>query len=445
MAAGRLAVVGAGLAGLSAAVALERRGFTVELYERTRLLGGKATSFSVDGVEVDNGQHVYLGCCTEFIDFVSSIESGVVARGSASDGLLYLQDRFEVLLLRRGSPPGWLRSASLPSPLHLAPALLGYRHLAPLDRLRLGRAVLAARRRPRPGETFGAWLARHGQGGAIRAAFWEPFMVPALNAPLDEVDAAVGLFVVTTAFLADSGAARIGYSRVPLARIAEMAAAELDAVHLRESVTGLVFEPDASGAGRLRGLTLADGSRADFDGVVLAVPPSALERILGDPAAFGLVGLDRFRYAPIVDVHLWYDAPAFGFGFAALLDSPVQWVFEKTPGYLCCSLSAADRHVLQPEPELIALCHRELAAVLPQLADAPLRRGVATRDREATFVPAPGLSRPGPRTSVPGVVVAGAWTDTGWPATMESAVRSGRAAARELEGSLISREVSRVG
>ncbi|HET9016873.1 MAG TPA: hydroxysqualene dehydroxylase HpnE [Thermomicrobiaceae bacterium] len=445
MAAGRLAVVGAGLAGLAAAVELKRRGFTVELFERTRLLGGKATSFTVDGVEVDNGQHVYLGCCTEFIDFVSGVGRATRADGTTTGDLLWLQDRFEALLLQRGRPPARLRADALPSPLHLARALLGYRHLSPLDRLRLGQAVVAARRPAIPGETFGTWLERHGQGGAIRTAFWDPFLVPSLNAPLDEVDAAMGLFVVTTAFLADPGAARIGFARVPLARIAEAAAAGLDAVHLRMPVTGLDVAPSGTDPGRVRAVLLSDGGRVECDGVVLAVPPAAVARIVGDPSAFGLAGLDQFKTAPIVDVHLWYDAPGLGFGFAALLDSPVQWVFEKAPGYLCCSLSAADQHVLQPEPDLIELCHREVTAVLPELAGATLRHGVATRDREATFVPAPGLARPGPRTAVPGVVIAGAWTDTGWPATMESAVRSGRAAARELAGSVLPREVSRVG
>jgi uncharacterized protein with NAD-binding domain and iron-sulfur cluster len=135
-------------------------------------------------------------------------------------------------------------------------------------------------------------------------------------------------------------------------------------------------------------------------------------------------------------VHLWYDVSTLGFGFAALLDSPVQWVFEKGPGYICCSMSAADRYVSWPASELVDLCHGELAAVLPALRNASRLRGAATRDREATFVPRPGLRRPGPATACPQVVIAGAWTDTGWPATMESAVRSGRAAARVLAGHL---------
>jgi uncharacterized protein with NAD-binding domain and iron-sulfur cluster len=135
---------------------------------------------------------------------------------------------------------------------------------------------------------------------------------------------------------------------------------------------------------------------------------------------------------PIVDVHLWYDRPVLGCDFAAILDSPVQWVFEKTPGYVCCSLSAADALVGRPESELVELCRTALAEVLPQAARAHLLRGAATRDPEATFIPAPGVRRPGPSTSMSNLVIAGAWTDTGWPATIESAVRSGRTAANTL-------------
>jgi uncharacterized protein with NAD-binding domain and iron-sulfur cluster len=136
--------------------------------------------------------------------------------------------------------------------------------------------------------------------------------------------------------------------------------------------------------------------------------------------------------APIVDVHLWYDVETVGFDFAALLDSPVQWVFEKGAGYVCCSMSAADSYVSRANSDLVDLCHRELVGLIPALAGATLLRGSATRDRDATFIPTPALRRPGPLTTDPRLVLAGAWTDTGWPATMESAVRSGRTAARAL-------------
>src|SRR5919202_6125573 len=229
MAAGPVGVVGGGLAGLSAALELKRLGFEVELLERSRLLGGKATSFEVAGVEVDNGQHVYLACRTEFVDFMQQL--GYVCSGEGAP--LFLQERFEALLLARGRRPARLRAAPLPAPWHLLPALLRYPYLGPVSRLQLGRALLAARRPARPGETFADWLARHHQSAAVRRAFWEPFLVPALNAPLHEGSAETALFVIITAFLPDAGAARFGYASVHLARIAESAAQRIDRVYLR--------------------------------------------------------------------------------------------------------------------------------------------------------------------------------------------------------------------
>jgi hydroxysqualene dehydroxylase len=457
MVASRVAVVGGGLAGLSAALELKRIGLSVELFERSRLLGGKATSFQVDGIEVDNGQHVYLACCTEFIDFVEQLDGLSSSTGPAGPPLT-LQHRFEALLLARGKRPARLRAVPLPAPFHLAPALLRYHHLSPGARLQVVRALLDARRPARPGETFAEWLDRHHQTVTIRTAFWDPFFVPALNAPLEEVSAEAALFVIVTAFLQDAGAARFGYSRVPLARIAEAAAGKIDRVHLRMPVAGLYMaDPDEPPPGThrsvvppvgaatrgsppptLRGITLEDGSHLEFDGVVLAVPPGRLKRLLGEPETFNVFGLDDFRSAPIIDVHLWYDVPTLGFEFAALLDSPVQWVFEKGRGYVCCSMSAAGEYISWPGSDLVELCHRELTAVVPARRTANLLRSAATRDREATFVPTPGLRRPGPVTSCPQLVIAGSWTDTGWPATMESAVRSGRSAAGALAKQVVS-------
>ncbi len=423
----RVAVVGAGLAGLSATVALARSGAHVEVFERSRLLGGKATSFVVDGVEVDNGQHVTLGCCTAFAAFV---------RGLGMERTLHMQSRFDVTVLRRGAPPARLVAAPLPAPLHLASSFLGYGPLRWRDKAHVARALLAARGEPRHDESMAAWLARHGQRAATRSAFWDPFLVPALNASLEDVAAADGLFVIRTAFLGRHDAARIGYTTVPLARIAEAAAARATAVHVRSPVSDV----DVSG-GSAVSLRTDAGTRTDFDAYVLAVPPHRLASLLRDPRRAGIHGLDGFRTRPIVDVHLWYSLPGgervLGTaGFAALLDSPVQWVFEKAPGYLCCSLSAAGEQVARPERELIRTCHEELAAVLPSVRELTPARGAATRDPDATFLPAPGLRRPGAATALRNVVLAGAWTDTGWPATMESAVRSGILAARLLRARL---------
>jgi squalene-associated FAD-dependent desaturase len=417
----RIAVVGAGLAGLSAGWELTRLGFEVEIFERSRLVGGKATSFEVAGSEVDNGQHVFLGCFEEWLRLAG-------AAGMA--GQLHLQERFEVLLLAPGRATR-LRAADWPAPLHLLPALAGHRLLGLGGRLQVARAMLAARRPARPGETAAAWLARLGQGERARAAFWDPFLVPALNAPLDEVDAEAARVVITTAFLAGPEACRIGWSKVPLARIAEAVAERAGRLRLRTPVSGLET------AGRQVTAVRTAGGAVPVAGAVLAVPPHQLHRLL--PAEAG-IRLDGFASRPIVDVHLWYDAGRLelghGLDFAALVGSPVQWVFRKRPGYLCCSLSSAADLVGRPEQELVDLCHRELSAVLPGLRELRPVEGRATRDPQATFVPAPGLRRPGPVTGLPNLVLAGAWTDTGLPATMESAVRSGRTAARAMAAHL---------
>lgn len=430
MVASRVAVVGGGLAGLSTAVELKCLGFTVDIFERSRLLGGKATSFTVADTEVDNGQHVFLACCTEFIDFVRQVEQATSQTGK----LLWLQERFDALLLARGRPPARLRAVALPAPWHLAPALARYPYLATRARLEIARALLAARRPPLPGETFAAWLERHHQSVATRTAFWKPFIVPALNAPLEDVAAEMALFVIVTAFLQDAKAGRFGFARVPLGRIAAAAATLVDSVSCRAPVArlDLTAAEDGFAEPTLHGIVLEDGRALDYDAVVLAVPPDRLSRLLGDPAALGVHGLDSIRTAPIVDVHLWYDTDELGFGFAALLDSPVQWVFEKGPGYLCCSMSAANAYGEWPVADLVELCCKELEAAFPRLRHVTFRRGAATRDHDATFVPSPGLRRPGAATRCQRVVLAGAWTDTGWPATMESAVRSGRTAARML-------------
>ncbi len=417
----RVVVVGAGLAGLAAVCKLADRGHDVVLVERSRLLGGKATSFTVDGVEVDNGQHVHLGCCTEYLDFVAAL--------SMSESLC-TQPRFEVTVLRRQRRPSRLRAArGLPGSLSLLPSFARYAPLGLRAKLQVARALRHAHQRVDAAETFAMWLRRHRQDAAAIEWFWDLFVVPALNAKADEVSAADALFVIRTAFAGDPHAAAIGWSRVPLARIAAAAATRASEVRLRTSAVGLVDDGET-----VRGVSCANGEEIGADAVVLAVPPARLANILVDAGRFGVHGLERFRSRAIVDVHLWFDIPDVGLTFAAIARSPVQWVFEKRPGYLCCSLSAADALVGRPEAELVELCRAEVAAVWPRLASARLLRGAVTRDPEATFVPAPGLIRQGAQTARPNLVIAGAWTATGWPATMESAVRSGRAAADGLVG-----------
>jgi protoporphyrinogen oxidase len=227
----RVAVVGAGLAGLAAAVELKELGAHVELFERSRLLGGRATSFEIDGIEVDNGQHVFLACCTEFIDFAR--------RGGFSEKLK-LQPRFEALVLSRDGKRGSLRAASLPAPFHLLASFATYSHLGAGAKLRIARA-LASAMFGRSGEatTFESWLVLHHQNAETRRAFWDPFFIPALNAPFDQVSMEDAMFTLRTAFLSNPSASRFGFSTVPLAHLASSAAQRLDAVHLSTAVLGI--------------------------------------------------------------------------------------------------------------------------------------------------------------------------------------------------------------
>jgi squalene-associated FAD-dependent desaturase len=426
----RVAVVGGGLAGLSAGLALKASGAHVELFERSRILGGRATSFEIDGVEVDNGQHVFLACCTEFVSFATAV---------GMNGQIHLQERFDATILSRRGKAGRLRTAALPAPLHLIGSFASYSHLGLAGKLRIARALAAALfGQPRANETFEAWLTRNGQGAQERAAFWDPFFIPALNAPFDRVGTSDAMFVLKTAFLRDAGAARFGFSKVPLAHLAAAAANQLDAVHTSTPVTSVILSPSTSlginsveGRGAGVTLSLSKGDK-EFDAVVLAVGPPQAERILGDPARYGVANLDKYDPYPIIDVHLWHDGGSIGRDFVAALESPLQWIFEKEPGYLCCSFSAADEYLRQPTAELESLAWREAQTFLPALKNATLVRSAVTRNPEATWLPRVGVMRTLQRTNHPAVAIAGSWTETGWPDTMESAVRSGNLAAAVL-------------
>ncbi len=429
----RVAIVGGGLAGLAAGYDLAEAGHEVELFERSRLLGGRATSFEIDGVEVDNGQHVFLGCCSEFLRFVQRTGMGEH---------LHLQRRFEALVIDRDGTTSMLRAAPLPAPWHLLGSFLRFGHLGMRSKIEIARALAAASRNGRVSdESFAQWLQREQQGEEAVRVFWRPFFVPALNVSLEEMDAREALFTLRTAFLSEAGAARFGYATVPLAKISEAAARRLARVHRATSVASLELDESTR---HVRALTTTSGERHEYDAFVLALTPPQLLRLLGDPARYALPPLDAFTPHPIIDVHLRYAqghestvaarerAKLVIPSFAALVDSPVQWVFRKGEAYLCCSMSAADEYLRRTTDELIELAWEEVRAALPALRDATLEHSAVTRNVEATFSAPAALQRPGPRTAFANVAVAGAWTATGWPDTMESAVRSGIAAARSL-------------
>ncbi|GLW66854.1 phytoene dehydrogenase [Actinomadura rubrobrunea] len=425
-----VAVVGGGLAGITAALALQEAGVRTTIFEARPRLGGATCSFRRGGLTVDNGQHVFLRCCTAYRGLLRRL--GVEHR-------VRVQDRFAVDVLTPHGPAGRLRRARLPGPLHLLPALAGYELLPPGDRLRAARAALALRRldpaEPRLDRvSMGSWLAEHGQRWWPRQALWELFVTAALNIRLDEAALGPAAMVCRTALLGRSDAADIGIASAPLGDLHGTAA--LRRVQRAGGQVRLRAKVEAVRAGPK---LVVDGTAVAADAVVVAVPHQAAAGLVPEEAC-----PDRDRWSglgasPIINVHVVYDAPVTDLPFAAAVGSPVQWVFDRTAvsglgrgQYLAVSVSAADRWIDVPTAELRPVFLSALERLFPAARQAGVVDFFVTRERTATFRQAPGSGalRPPAATRMPGVVLAGAWTDTGWPDTMEGAVRSGLTAAR---------------
>jgi monoamine oxidase len=505
-----VAVIGGGLAGITAAIALSEAGARVTLLEARPRLGGATCSFRRDGLVVDNGQHVFLRCCTAY--------RGLLARLGMT-GAVTLQDRFDVTVLRPGGRAR-LRRGPLPGPLSMAGALAGYGFLPPAGRLRavtaaLGMALLDPGRPELDSRRLGDWLAGHGQDERARRVLWDLFTVSSLNVAGDEANLALAATVVKTALLSSSGAADIGVPAIPLGDLhGAAAAAQLTRLgaSVRLCAKVAAVRPAAGGGYRVHlagraGTDRAAGQVLGADAVVLAVPAQAAAWLI-PPAAVPLgagdgmhndrdegnwaAGTDQIAagadsavaggegpgtgageaagegatagpggqpgaaapapgpwrdlgVSPIVNVHVIYDRRITRLPFAAAVGSPVQWVFDRTrPSglrsgqYLAVSVSAADDYVNVPAAALREEFLPALESLFPAARDARVADFFVTRERRATLrqVPGCGRLRPGAATALPGLVLAGAWTDTGWPDTMEGAVRSGLNAARALRRGL---------
>jgi squalene-associated FAD-dependent desaturase len=396
----KVAVVGGGLAGLTAAIDLLDAGADVVLYESRPTLGGAVQTLPERDDDPkpppDNGQHIALGCFTEYLRFLDRV----------GEGDAYLRKRLALPVLDEHAR----RSDIAPS----LPALLRYSHLPLRDRLRI--PVVTARCRSakaRPGETFGHVLRRLGASDAAVDRFWDVFIRPALNLRTDEVDADAGLFTVRTALLGPRGNADLVLPTKPLGEMHGDAAGKVlgDRVRLETRIESL--------------------DEVDADAIVVATPPRESARLLDEEPP-------PLEDSPIVSVHLWFDRPLLQTQLAALLGTDAHWIFDR--GTL--TGHAPDRGqyltvVSSGVPELLAIRGRELvdhiaAQVVERLGSADLLWSRVSREPYATIALRPGTHRPGVETEHEGVVRAGTWTDTGWPATMESAVRSGRRAAQHL-------------
>ncbi|MEV4342628.1 hydroxysqualene dehydroxylase HpnE [Streptomyces sp. NPDC049590] len=437
-------VVGGGIAGTTAALALADAGLRVTLLEGRPRLGGLAFSFQRGELTVDNGQHVYLRCCTAYHWFLDRIQGAALAP---------LQDRLDVPVVDVAKPVGRrlgrLRRDPLPVPLHLGRSLAAYPHLSLAERAAVGRAALALKGLDLADPTldtqdFGGWLAAHGQSARAIEALWDLVGVATLNAVAGDASLGLAAMVFKTGLLSDPGAADIGWARVPLGELHDrLARKALDSAGVRTEVRTRVTSVSTNDNGgwsvRVPGETLS------ADAVVLAVPQREAHDLLPPGALDAPERLLEIGTAPILNVHVVYDRKVLARPFFAALGTPVQWVFDRTDAsglrsgqYLALSQSAAQDDIDRPVAELRARYLPELERLIPGTRAAEVEDFFVTRERTATFAPAPGVGRlrPGARTKAPGLYLAGAWTATGWPATMESAVRSGVSAADAVLGAL---------
>lgn len=447
----KVVVVGGGLAGLAAAIALQERRHDVLLLERRGVLGGRATSFrdALLDAQIDNGSHLMIGAYGATFD--------LLRRAGAGDLLLF-QDHLR-LDWRDEHGLASLRCPPLSAPWHLLVGLLGLRvpWRVRAQALRLGLALRFGRA-PR-GATLATWLARLGQGAQARLLLWDPLCTAIFNALPEQTSAALFQDVYRQAFLESRLASRLVFLRCGWGALCERLAehfanrggrlrrrATVETLALGDGrACGVTYTQRAESRELIRRGTPARGVHESADAVIAALPWHALPEILPeelrDRPPFG--ALRGLRAAPIVSIEMWLDRPVADRELTGLRGGEVEWVFDKTrlhgrPGpqqHLSFVISAAWRAHPRPNAELVAAAEQALRRAFPAAAGARVLRTLVLRESAATFVPEPGSEalRPPAHTPVPGLFLAGDWTATGLPATIEGAVRSGFAAADALE------------
>jgi len=401
-------IIGGGLAGMACAVALGDAGIEVDLSESRPFLGGRATSYEVPSTneEIDNCQHVLLGCCVNLIDFYRRL--GVDGQIDWHRTYYYLEP---------GGRKSVLKAGWLPAPAHFSSAFLGLKFLSLADKVAIGRAMLAilweyGRRKDLDAITMADWLREKKQTPRAIGRFWAPVLVSAVNEEPDRMAASHGLQVFRLGFLEGADASAMGLPKVTLGQLYSANSWSRwpnVRIHMREPV-------DKVDASQL---------------TVLAVP---FERAAQLAPQLGL-SFEGWEHSPITGIHLWFDRPVTDLPHAVLLDRTIQWLFNKHEGkYLQLVVSASRSLIETSRGEVFEMARTELAEFLPEAATATLEKYHVVKEVRATFAAKPGLVRPGAITSDPNLVLAGDWTATGWPATMEGAVRSGyRAAEAVLE------------
>ena len=431
-----VAIAGGGLAGLAAGCALADAGFRVTLFERRPYLGGRASSYQHPGTGeiVDNCQHVLLGCCTNLVDFYR--RTGVENRIRWYENLTFLEP---------GGRASVIGPSGLPAPLHTAPAFLRAACLNFSDKVAISRAMMAlAPSTPADsGETFLDWLKRHGQTARAMERFWKTILVSALNEDLDQVSVPYAAQVVRESFLKSAAAGRMGIPTVPLTELYGAAGDYIRArggeIQFRAGVEAF-FRQDSE----VR--ITANGQELKFDYLVLAVSFDVLGRMLPEnrEAAPLAAKLGQFTTSPITGIHLWFDREISDLDHAVLLDRTIQWMFHKSRliegrekgsgSYVELVVSCSRSLVEKSKTEIVEMAVKEAGEFFPRARDAKLLKSTVIKEVNATYSPRPGIDkhRPASQTVWPRVFLAGDWTATGWPATMEGAVRSGYLAAEAL-------------
>jgi hydroxysqualene dehydroxylase len=439
-------VIGGGFAGLSAAVALAGRGFRVAVLERKPALGGRAYSFadSDTGDFVDNGQHVLMGCYTETLKFLDRI---------GASGLLVFRPDLAIEMRERDGRAGVLKTARLPGPLHMTGALLRYRLLTPRERLSAmiaGLRMLRMHRHDRARlvqATVKALMDVLGQGERARQCFWYPLAIATLNENPELASAALLAEVLKRAFFSRRSDSAFVYAKVGLSDLycpgsVRKIEASGGLVETRAAVEGLEFGLE----GKITGVRLRDGRRLQAANFIAAVPPAQLVRLLPEGAGADpfFAHLGEITSSPIVCVHAWFDREITDAPFVGFVATTTQWLFNKrrifadngarANGYLSFVISGARKLVDAGNEELLDLVIGDLNVMIPASREARLLKALVLKEKQATMAPSPACDRlrPSLATPISNFFLAGDWIQTGLPATIESAVASGHAAAAAI-------------
>jgi len=434
-----IAVVGGGLAGLAAGCALADAGCRISLYERRPYLGGRASSYQHPGTGevVDNCQHVLLGCCTNLID--------LYRRTGVEDKIRWYD---ELTFLEPGGRASRIAPSFLPAPLHNGPSFLSAHCLGLSDKLSIARVMMALLRGvPEDnGQSFLAWLGRYSPTPAALERFWKPILISALNEDLDRVSVFYAGQVIRESFMKSAAAGRMGIPAIPLSDLYAAGAGYIQArggeVFLRAPIEALAVEDSGVRLKTAQGEVVADA-------VVLAAPSDIALKLLPEnlrPEGWTAAS-DGLDTSPIAGIHLWFDRQISELDHAVLLDRTIQWMFHKSRiqaevrgsdsaggSYVELVVSAAKTLVNLSKNEIVELAVRELREFFPAARDAVLVKSTVIKEIHATFSPGPGVDRlrPAQATLSERVFLAGDWTATRWPATMEGAVRSGYRAAEAV-------------